>query len=62
MARSNDPLPGCAHWGQAEPTAQLRLSPLGTNRLIVGPRPHAQSCTSIRTKLLGRKLVLEFQF
>jgi hypothetical protein len=25
MARSNDPLPGCAHWGQAEPTAQLRL-------------------------------------
>ena len=31
IRRSKDPLPGCAHWGQAEPSAQLRLSPLACN-------------------------------
>ena len=47
MAPRKGPLPGCARWGQVEPSAQLRLSPLGANRLIVGPLPHAQSCTHL---------------
>ena len=34
---------GCAHWGQVEPSAQLRLSPLACNPLIVGALPHTES-------------------
>jgi hypothetical protein len=57
------PHQGCAHWGQMEPSAQLRLSPLGATRLIVGPLPHARSCTFvIRIKLLDVKFEIECQF
>ena len=58
MGRSKDPLPGCAHWGQVEPSAQLRLSPLGATRLIVGPLPHTQTCSIYSNKLTRLEICL----
>lgn len=52
--------PGCAHWGQVEPSAQLRLSPLACNPAFVVPLPHNETCGSDGRFLLA--CLFEYMF